>query len=362
MTQMLSELLSRLREDRALFLVSEEATRQGAVLPILSAMGWDTYNIREVVPEFQVGNGRVDYCLKIGTKNSVFIEVKRTAEDLEKHQKQLLEYAFQIGIEIAILTNGLSWWLYLPLIEGSWEQRKFFVIDIEQQDINGSAQHFTELLSKANIADGTSIKKAREIHTSNAKDRIIDQTIRRAWQQLCEEPDEMLMKVFADKIESICGHRPNEETLANFLSKSLTSQSELPKPIQSPSRRRSEHTKELPPSINDIRYTHTRPLSFTFMGHKKQVSSYKEILMGISEALYRNHKENFDVVFNLKGRKRDYFSKDPDNMKFPQRILDTRIYVETNLSANAIMERCFDLLRLFNYSRDDLQVDRQPLQ
>lgn len=363
MVETLPDLLSRLRDDRALFL-SEEATRQGAILPILSAIGWNTYNIREVVPEFQVAGGRVDYCLKTGNANAVFIEVKRTDQELERpeHQKQLLEYAFHSGIKIAVLTNGLSWWFYLPLSEGSWEQRKFFVIDIEQQDIDHTAKYFTDLLSRDNVTNGTAAKKAEEIQTSNANDRIIIQTIPRAWQQLCQGPDESLLALFAEKVEKMCGYRPNEEMLANFLSKSLMPQPELPKSIQSPSRRHSRPAKELPLSISDTHYTHTKPLSFTFGGRKRQVSSYKEILMGLVEALHMNHKDNFDVVFSLQGRKRAYFSKSPDNMTNPQRILDTGVYVETNLSANAIMGRCFDLLGLFNYSRNDLQVDRQPLQ
>lgn len=63
-------------------------------MPILSYLGWNTYNLREVIPEFKVGNGRVDYCLNIGEKKAVFIEIKRLVEDLDKHEKQLLDYSF----------------------------------------------------------------------------------------------------------------------------------------------------------------------------------------------------------------------------------------------------------------------------
>ena len=74
-----------------------------------------TFDVSEVVPEHTVGNRRVDYALRPGSPNAVFIEVKRRGENLDRHQQQLLEYCFQEGVKLAALTNGLTWWLYLPL-------------------------------------------------------------------------------------------------------------------------------------------------------------------------------------------------------------------------------------------------------
>ena len=100
------------------------------MLRILSLLGWDIYNIDEVVPECSVGSQRVDYTLRHSNASEVFIEVKKVGEDLEKHQEQLLNYSFREGIKLSILTNGISWRFYLPLHEGSWEQRKFYTIEI----------------------------------------------------------------------------------------------------------------------------------------------------------------------------------------------------------------------------------------
>ena len=41
----------------------------------------------------------------------MFIEVKRSGENLENHRQQLLEYCFQEGVKLAALTNGRTWWL-----------------------------------------------------------------------------------------------------------------------------------------------------------------------------------------------------------------------------------------------------------
>ena len=94
MNQEFEELLSTIPQDQNLLRGVEEATKQGAVLPILRQLGWDCFNLEEVSPEFNVGNGRVDYCLLIKQKKRVFLEVKRATENLESHEKQLLEYYY----------------------------------------------------------------------------------------------------------------------------------------------------------------------------------------------------------------------------------------------------------------------------
>ena len=48
MSETLEILLSRLSKDQALLRGVEEATKQGAVLPILSHIGWNFFNLQEV--------------------------------------------------------------------------------------------------------------------------------------------------------------------------------------------------------------------------------------------------------------------------------------------------------------------------
>ena len=144
--------------------------------------------------------------MKILEKKAVFIEVKKPSENLENHQEQLLEYAFRDGIEIAVLTSGHVWWFYLPLAKGSWEQRKFFTIDILQQQPDIATQHFWQFLGKESVETGTALGEVQSIHAGKEKDRAVRQTVPKAWSELCNEPDEALLELLADKVESLCGH------------------------------------------------------------------------------------------------------------------------------------------------------------
>ncbi|MFQ5480193.1 MAG: type I restriction endonuclease [Thermodesulfobacteriota bacterium] len=221
MNQTFEQLLTRLSQDQTLLRGVEEATKQGAVLPILSQIGWDCFNTQEVSPEFPVGNGRVDYCLCINKKKFVFLEVKRPTEDLERHEKQLLKYSFTYGVHMAVLTNGLQWWFYLPLVGGNWQQRRFFTIDITQQAPQLAVNHFQEFLGRDVMENGAALKQAKLLKNSREKNKLISQTIPSAWKQLVEEPDELLIELFADRVESICGYRPNLEQLSEYIQESL---------------------------------------------------------------------------------------------------------------------------------------------
>lgn len=366
----LESLLIRLREDRAIYLSGEEATCQGVVLPILARLGWDRDNVREVVPQFSVGTGRVDYCLRIGDRSAVFIEVKRVNEDLDQHQEQLLGYAFRSGVEMAVLTNGLSWWLYLPLLGGSWEQRKFFAIDIQQQNASDAARHFWQFLGRDDVASGRAFQNAREVHVSREKARVIHDTLPNAWNQLCEQPDELLLELFAERVEKLCGHRPDNETLAEFLAVQRNDQEQKPGAKQNakaaPAVFQTDPKTSKPSARNHVAlpgtgasFTNTRPSAYTFLGERHAVSTYKEILLGLSARIFELHRDDFDRVFTLRGNKRAYFSGDSDGMKAPALIPGTKVYVETNQNANSMMERCQDLLALFGHSSNDFSVEVQ---
>lgn len=220
MADSLEDFIRRVRSDVILPISREEATRLGAVLPILARLAWDTENLQEVVPEFDVGDGtRVDYCLKLRGRNAVFIEVKRTGEPLDPHQEQLLKYAFKHGVELTVLTDGLLWWIYLPLLRGSWEERKVFAVDIRQQPPADAAARFVEFLGRDAVSSGEAVRRAQQLHTSSEKDRQIAEAFPLAWRQLCEEPDELLVEILAAKVESISGHRPDDQLVASFLSR-----------------------------------------------------------------------------------------------------------------------------------------------
>lgn len=217
MNEKLSILFKRIKADSNLLTVSEAQTSQGIVLPILNNLGWDVFDTSEVTPEYSVGGRRVDFALRIQSINKVFLEIKKTSENLENHQEQLVYYAFQQGVKLAILTNGITWQFYLPLEEGSWEQRRFFTIDLMEQSIDDAIEKFESLLERKNIDSGNAYQKAKSLYEGRQKNKIIKENLPKAWQKLISEPDEMLIELLNETLEKISGYKAETNQIADFL-------------------------------------------------------------------------------------------------------------------------------------------------
>ena len=97
---------------------NEAAVSQGAVLPILQACGWNTYDTDEVPPQYGTQDKeRVDHALLRGGKPLIFIEVKHRLDNdrsLDKGIEQVLNYAYKEGVPVAVLTDGDAWFFYWP--------------------------------------------------------------------------------------------------------------------------------------------------------------------------------------------------------------------------------------------------------
>ena len=344
-------LINALKKDRRLLSFDEAATKQTVILRILKALGWDPFNIDEVYPEYSVGSKRVDYALRHNGRNKVFIEVKKVNEDLEKHQEQLLNYSFQEGIKLAVLTNGISWWFYLPLREGSWEQRKFYTIEIYDQESEEIVKKFEEFLSKENVISDRAIENAENLYKSRQKQYLIKETLPKAWKKIITEPDELLVDLLADTTEKLCGYKPDNEMVEQFLIRVSQGQPkrEIPTPVKLPSGQISR-----PYSGG---YTGKSIVAFTFKGTKYHVRSWKEMLVKITNLILSAHREQFDKVLNLVGRKRPYFTRNPNELRNPKRIDNTGIYVETNLSANSIVKLSKSIIMLFGYRENDISIE-----
>ena len=354
MNEELLRLINDFKNDRRLLSFDEAATKQAVILRILKALGWEPFNIDEVYPECSVGGKRVDYALRHESRNKVFIEVKKVNEDLEKYQEQLLNYSFQEGVKIAILTNGISWWFYLPLREGSWEQRKFYTIEIYDQESDDIVKKFEEFLSKDNVISDRAIENAEKLYKSRQKQHLIKETLPKAWEKIITEPDELLVELLVDTTEKLCGYKPDNEMVEQFLIKVrqggvIQPKKEMPSYKQSPSNQKSR-----PLSQN---YTGKSIVAFTFKETRYPVRSWKEMLIKTANLMLSAHREQFDKVLNLVGRKRPYFTRNPNELRNPERIIDTDIYVETNLSANSIVNLSKSIVALFGYRENDIYIE-----
>ena len=198
---------------------SEMATRLWAVDPVLEALSWRLRDPNEVEPEYPVLDGRVDYCLRLRGRSRVFIEVKRTGTDLSEHQQQLLRYAFQEGVDLGVLTDGLVWWLYLPGGAGGsvWEHRRFYSLDVTREPAGGAAASLRRFLGREATACGDALDAAKSAFERLERERRVRGALPQAWEELVSEPDDLLVELLRDRVAAISGDLPDAEAAVEFL-------------------------------------------------------------------------------------------------------------------------------------------------
>jgi hypothetical protein len=121
--------------------MTEEATKTAVVMPFIQALGFDAFNLEEVVPEFIADVGikkgeKIDFAIKIGGKTAILIEVKPISMSLGSAQySQLFRYFSTVEARLAILINGREIWFFSDIDEkNKMDKKPFFVFDLQNFD------------------------------------------------------------------------------------------------------------------------------------------------------------------------------------------------------------------------------------
>lgn len=121
--------------------LTEEATKTSVILPFVQALGFDVFNLDEVIPEFIADVGtkkgeKVDFAVKIDGKISMLIEAKPINTKLGDAQySQLFRYFTVTEARLAILTNGREAWFFSDTDEpNKMDKKPFFTFDFQSYD------------------------------------------------------------------------------------------------------------------------------------------------------------------------------------------------------------------------------------
>jgi len=193
------ELQQRLPELRRHDL-KEMQTRTILVSRILTALGWDLNDPREVQEESPTVDGKsVDYALRINNKPVLFVEAKPLGDPLDdvKSVTQVLNYASNNGVDWCVLTNGANWKVYRASERGLPNDKLMFEVGIlPEDDTSISPEQVAELLhrlSKQSMADRT-LDEIGEVTFTDAK-------VRKALDEVMREPPKSLLNAVREAVD-----------------------------------------------------------------------------------------------------------------------------------------------------------------
>ncbi|MBT8366249.1 MAG: hypothetical protein KJP23_16235, partial [Deltaproteobacteria bacterium] len=220
MKKQIVEFIDELKSNKKLATFDEASTKQAVVLRLLSFLGWDIFNVEEVYPDFPVETSNVSYALRIRNSNKVFIEVKRVDKKLDDLQKDLVNLGMRDGVNLSILTNGITWWFYLMAASGSWQQKCFYTIDIIKQKPDAFVTQLIDLLDKDKVAKGQSLKAAKTL-LEEKKQKLAADFLPEAWNQILSQPNKIFVELLSETTEKLCRYKVDTKTVEKFLRKRL---------------------------------------------------------------------------------------------------------------------------------------------
>jgi hypothetical protein len=110
--------------------------------------------------------------------------------------------------------------------------------------------------------------------------------------------------------------------------------------------------------IRDMSYSRKNSgnRKFILFGNEYKIKFWYEIILILVDVLYKKNPSNIHEIFKIKGKSRPYFSKNPDEIRAPKYLEEPNVYCETNLSFNRIILISKEILKLFGFSPNDLEV------
>jgi negative regulator of replication initiation len=154
----------------------------------------------------------------------------------------------------------------------------------------------------------------------------------------------------------LCGYKPTDEVVEQFIT-SYILQLESSDVLKTVVPRTQSIIPTQQKQNDDLSFAYKQVSSFIFNGKRQIVRTWRDLLIQVSILMLNRHQDQFSEVLKLSGRKRPYFSKNPKELRYPEKLNGTDIYVETNLSATNIMTLTRRILTLFGHSDNEWVIE-----
>ena len=337
----------------------EQQVKNAVIEPVLISLGWDVGDIYQVVPEFDISKGRVDYAL-LGADGLplVLIETKAHNKITDKGRDQLFEYAYEAsreGVGIIILTDGQKWEFYLVHMAGvRAEDRLFYKLDLIGTDLEECEEKLSRYLSQENIYNGEAFGSAKEDFDTRRNTERREQQEKRdrdklrtslpnIWEELKQDQKSPLYELMSRAVAN-AGLKEYPEVLTEFISRlglgqippnqSLYVADKPPKPpmrIAGSSPRR--HRKSL--------------TGYTLYGETYKTRRWREVLIGVfNEFTARDsefvlkfkqaHPQYWSNTRQLIADRQDEVYLKSSHLINEARQLNSRQWIDTNKGQDAI--------------------------
>ena len=134
---LVDELRERINKHRNILAKSESTTRYALINPLLSEIGWRLADPDQVLTEYSIPGGRLDYAMRHDSRLCLVVEAKPLDRSLEvddlvadKAADQAIGYCYNQGCRHFVVTNGDEWRGYDLHAPGTLQEKQQFGFDV----------------------------------------------------------------------------------------------------------------------------------------------------------------------------------------------------------------------------------------
>lgn len=373
----LLEALARIRSQQAGG--GSRAVLVRVIQPLLAELGWD------VGDPFQVDldHEGVDVVLSIprGEQTSpsdrrpgrpgVYVRFVPSEREFSAQAAGLVAEAARDGADLCALTTGQIWQLYAAKPMQEADACRFARLDVRGDPAERVADELEMYLSREALIDQRAQRSAEHALTARLNAERVAAAIPNVWRRLLAGPDSLLVEYVQDEVRKETGlHAAAEQVIAVIRSEALASPpAALPEPrtVAEPPPA-SPSTGERQQSGRAVIAAPVKPtrkrggaagkriVGFRLWGERHQTRTAKGMWLGVAESVHERHRHDFDRAFELRGRTRQYIARSPEALFSAEQIGTSPYFAEINFSSADCMRYARELLELFEYGADELEI------
>ena len=199
--------------------------------------------------------------------------------------------------------DGQEWNFFLPTEQGDYSERQLYKLDILERDPLQAESSFKRYLEYDAVRSGQAIEAARKDYRNAARKRQAQRTLPDAWAKLIESEDELLMELLSDKVEDLCGVKPEPDAVAAFLRKQPSSVNEA---ISAPVRKKPRRLAQPDPTTDAAKST-----GYELYGQRRRARNARDVLIQVFREFAEREPDFLERFAALPkhGRERRYLAR-----------------------------------------------------
>lgn len=337
----LQKIVDKLRAIKDRQQLNEEQTKNGFILPLFAALGYDVFDTDEFVPEYTADFGtkngeKVDYAICINGQPLMLVEAKKLGVNLcREYVSQLFRYYATTEARLAVLTNGDDYWFFTDIVKkNQMDTEPYMKIKVSQDaDIDIRLYNYRrENISHYDVAEDARYKKYENVvdeFMNNLASGNLDATFIEylAGQADClEVPKSRLAATFSWAFQN------------RFKEVEQVEKTDTAPKYQRDSSRMSKIDLDIGYVFNQVDWAFHKPRCIVLDGQKIDTTSFKEVLIEALKYICNKFTDAPErLTAKLTGTFKIVYSKDKDLItRGLAQIPGTDLYTCTSLSGNEI--------------------------